>query len=401
MPRKGENIYKRKDGRWEGRYIKGRRPDGTTLYGSIYGKKYSDVRDRLMPLKIEYSNRKMMVQACFHGTVDVWLTFWLENIVRNKVKPATYASYRHKLEAYVLPWMGTMQLEKITQENMNELVETLQAQGFQITTIATVLRILHSAMACAVEKNYLLFNPCTGIRLALPPRGAVKALSRSDQHLLEQAAMTENGCASAVLGLYTGLRIGEISALKWSDIDFERNELVVQRTMQRLSNYDDSKEKSRIVIGPPKSNNSLRVIPLAPRLRAYLEQLHQQAQGEYVVNCRGSFAEPRVIAYRFSKLMAQAGLEPVNFHCLRHTFATRCLENNVDVATLSYLLGHSSIKMTLDTYTGSMPEQRRAAMMQIDRLLPGDKTAETVLQGDTRNLMELLKQIFYRTDLAG
>nr|OTO68766.1 hypothetical protein A5866_000964 [Enterococcus sp. 12C11_DIV0727] len=119
----------------------------------------------------------------------------------------------------------------------------------------------------------------------------------------------------------------------------------------------------------PKTKSSKRSIPLAKNLKNYLLDKRKIDTSEYVISCKGSYAEPRVISYRFKKSMKQAGIRSIHFHVLRHTFATRCVEQGIDIATLSKLLGHASIKLTLDTYTDSLWENRKAAVSVIDHKL--------------------------------
>lgn len=393
MARKGENIYKRKDGRWEGRYIKGRRPDGKTMYGSIYGKKYSDVKARLIPMKSAYAARKNTT-VYYYGTLWDWLVFWLEDIKPN-VKPATYASYRHKLQTYVLPELGNKQLDKLTQEDIQSLVKGMEQRGFADSSINTVYRILNNALHTAAERHYLFINPCNGVVVNKAKKKGVKSLTLSEQKALEKQALQEQSCSPVILGLYTGMRIGEISALRWEDIDFESGILSVRRTLQRISTFSPAGSRSEIVIGTPKSDNSFRIIPLSSHLLDYLKEWKEKASGDYVISCKNSFAEPRVISYRFKQTLNKAGISNVNFHSLRHTFATRALERGVDITTLSSLLGHASAKMTLDTYTDSMLEQRKAAMLIMDMLLSKESVEDAGLPvNDPNKLLMLIKQLF-------
>jgi len=399
MARKGENIYKRKDGRWEGRYIRGRRPDGTAVYGSVYGKKYGEVKDKLMPLKSAYATREQ-VKVSFIGTVWDWLFYWLEELEKPHIKQSTYASYRGKLENHVLPVLGDIKLSRLTEGSIQEWIDGLSAKGLAGSSVNVVFRIFNAAMQKAVYKHCLFVNPCTGVVLPDAGRPEINALTLTEQKELEKQALAGKGNEAVMIALYTGMRIGEISALTWEDIDFDNNLIYVRRTLQRITDYD--KSGTKIIIDLPKSDTSYRVIPFAGHLRALLWSWKTASNSGYVISCKGSFAEPRVISYRFRQAANKAGLANATFHSLRHTCATRCLERSVDIATLSRLLGHASVKMTLDTYADSTMEQRKTAMTVLDMLLPKDsrEVKETdAFASDKQNFVMLLTQLF-KLDLS-
>ncbi|WP_339099593.1 hypothetical protein IGL98_001467 [Enterococcus sp. DIV0840] len=191
----------------------------------------------------------------------------------------------------------------------------------------------------------------------------------SEQKKLEHVAFKEKGCSAIILALYSGLRIGEISGLKWSDVDFENNTICVSRTIFRVNSQTNEGNKTEVLIGNPKTYQSYRVVPLAENLKQYLLTKKAISCSNHVISCKNKMTEPRVIRYRFKKVVEEAGIRNIHFHSLRHTFATRCLENRVDISSLSKLLGHNSAKMTLDTYADSLFESRRKAMYKIDQLM--------------------------------
>ena len=371
MARKGENIYKRKDGRWEGRYIKGRKPNGQALYGSVYGKKYSEVKHRLIPLKSAYAAREH-VKVSFTGTVWDWLVFWLNDLEKPNIKPSTYASYRNKLKNHVLPALGDKRLDKLTGDNMQTWIDGLTAKGLSGNSIRTIYRIFNAAIQKAVLKHCLFVSPCQDVTLPGIESTGIHALTVTQQKELEKQAHKSKGGAAVILALYTGMRIGEISALRWNDIDFDNDMIHVHRTLQRIMDYESGSQKTKIIMDIPKSSTSNRVIPLGHYLKNYLLALKAVANGDYVVSCKGHHAEPRVISYRFRQTAKKAGLENVNFHALRHTYATRCIEFGIDIVTVSRLLGHASAKMTLDTYADSTMEHRISAMAVLDTLMESD-----------------------------
>lgn len=367
LSRKGENIYKRKDGRWEGRYMKARNEHGKIIYGYIYGKRYAHVKKKLAELKVQYSFSHNNLNL-YQGTVQEWLNYWLDGLMRKKIKLSTYSSYRLRIDKYINPFLGRKQLIQVKSREIEEFVNYLTNLNLSSATVHSIVTVLKSAMNKAFLESYILSNPCNNLSLSTVAMSEISALSLKDQEKIEQIALNEKACSAVILALYTGLRIGEISGLKWSDIDFEKDIIHIKRTLYRISNTVNNR-KTEIIMAEPKTKSSKRSIPLAKNLKNYLLDKRKIDTSEYVISCKGSYAEPRVISYRFKKSMKQAGIRSIHFHVLRHTFATRCVEQGIDIATLSKLLGHASIKLTLDTYTDSLWENRKAAVSVIDHKL--------------------------------
>lgn len=364
MSRKGENIYKRKDGRWEGRYVKARNEQGKIIYGYIYGKRYASVKEKLAKMKVQYSFTHKCINS-YEGTVQNWLNYWLDVLMRKKIKISTYSSYRLRIDKYIVPFLGAKKITQLKSQEVEEFVNYLTSLGLSPSTVHSIVTVLKSALNKACMENYILSNPCNNLSLSANTLNEISALSMKEQGKIEQVALKETECSAVILALYTGLRIGEISGLKWSDIDFEKDIIHVRRTVYRISSTEKSK-KTEVIMAEPKTKSSKRAIPLAKNLKNYLLDKKKVATSEYVICCKDSYAEPRVISYRFRKSIEQAKIRPIHFHVLRHTFATRCVERGIDIATLSKLLGHASIKLTLDTYTDSLWENRKAAVSVLD-----------------------------------
>lgn len=368
MSKKGENIYKRKDGRWEGRYIKKRTPDGKIRYGYVYGKKYTEVKERLIVLKAKYSGEQH-IQTIYYGDFSDWLLFWREKYLKKTVKQTTFSVYSGVINNYLLLYFNKKRLTKINATDIQEFIEYLENLHLSSGYIRNIFHILKNCLSEAEKQGYINQNPCERITLPKLTIKAVHALTINEQRKLEMVAFQSKSCSPIILALYSGMRIGEISGLKWSDIDFDKEIIHVQRTVYRISKSAGDKMKTQLVEGTPKTESSRRIIPLSQNLKKYLLNKKREMSCEYVVADKGKITEPRLINYRFKRLLCKAGLENVHFHSLRHTFATRCLENGADITSLSRLLGHTSVKMTLDTYTDSMLENRRAAISAVDFLL--------------------------------
>ncbi|WP_207695300.1 site-specific integrase [Enterococcus sp. DIV0212c] len=368
MSKKGENIYKRKDGRWEGRYVKNRNTDGKIQYGYVYGKKYAEVKERLVILKAKYAGKEN-VQNIYYGDFSDWVLLWREKYLKKMVKETTFSVYSGVINNYLLLYFNKKRLTKINVADVQEFIEYLEKLQLSSGYIRNIFHILKVCLREAEKKGYINQNPCIGSTLPKTKIKTVQALTMKEQRKLELVAFQTKTCSPIILALYSGMRIGEISGLKWSDIDFDQETIHVQRTVYRISKSTGDKTKTQLIEGSPKTESSRRIIPLSQNLKKYLLEKKKEINCEYVIADKGRVIEPRLINYRFKRLLCIAGLENIHFHALRHTFATRCLENGADITSLSRLLGHTSVKMTLDTYTDSMLENRRAAISAVDCLL--------------------------------
>ena len=370
MARRGENIYKRKDGRYEGRYVIGKTEKGRTKFGYIYGYQYSAVRKILLQKKAE-----MFTNTGYDGerglTVRDWINRWLTGEVQWRVKESTYQTYQRLLKHHVLPEIGFVMLDRLSTDDVRGMLSAMYDKGMAHSSAVCVLRLVSSALSDAVEEGLIRRNPCRKLRLKQPEQAEQRALSREEHQQLRNA-LTGQTNLPALLGLYTGMRLGEVCALKWRDVDWDRRTLSVRRTVQRLQarGHQDDENKTELLIGTPKSQRSQRVIPIPDFLMEALQELREQSTGEYVFGSEDRAAEPRTVQRRFSKVTEELGMEGVHFHTLRHTFATRLLELGVDIKTVSALLGHSSARTTLDLYAHSLIDQQWEAMKKLCAFQP-------------------------------
>lgn len=369
MARRGENVHHRKDGRWEGRYIKGRKPDRTPIYGFVYARKYSECKEKLTHAKLMYINEGEAIKTCGSGTVADFLTYWLYSIEQPLVKSSTFSNYAGILNKWLLPLLGMIKLHRLGIEEVQRFVNMLSEQNLAAGTVRNIFRILFSAMKKAKDYGYIYRNPCEGIRLPEIERKEARLLTLQEQKKLEQTARTDLNGFAVLLAMYTGLRVGELCALRWKDVDLDMATLRVSQTRQRVQCFDANAEtKTVLITGSAKSNKSSRIIPLPACITKRFVEYGKLSNGEYIFAYHGQPLEPRVMQYRFKALLKKADIADINFHALRHTFATRCMEMNFDIKTLSDILGHASAKMTLDKYGHSQLEHKRSAMQSLDNL---------------------------------
>ncbi len=354
MSRKGENIYHRKDGRWEGRYLE--QGEDACRRRSVYGHTYQEAREKLQRARQQPPRRGTPGQTPFGLLADCWLAE-----KRRWVKASTYCRYRTVVEAHLKPALGALPLAAIGQSQLRRLVEQL-SETLAGGTVHNVLSVLKMIFRSLAEQG-----------VALPPvpspapRGAKKAVrvlsageyERLARHLLQRAGAPGAGI---LLALECGLRIGEVCALRWRDLDLEEAVLTVCGTLQRLPTPAGG--GTTITVTGPKSASSLRRIPLRQELAALCRPLAGPADAFFLTGT-GKPMEPQNLRYHLQRACAACGLTGVHFHTLRHTFATRCVEAGCEIKVLSEMLGHASTRITLDRYVHPSFASKRA---NLDRL---------------------------------
>ncbi len=353
MPRKGENIYKRKDGRYEGRYIKGYSPDGKTEFGYVYSRSYREVKEKLIKLKAG-KDKKIAIRSSNLRLSD-WFDIWYENQTHIKRSTLTvYASYANK---HIKPKLGKIALKKLDRSIIQKFIDGLSNE-LAAKTVRAIFSMLKLCLKAANEDG-LMERVTDNIRLPKAVVKEVRVLSKQEQTQLEQAIESRDleNDIGILICLYTGIRIGEMCALTWNDIDFERSMLTINKTMYRVKSKTKQK-KTEVITSAPKSAYSEREIPIASFLCERFFKIKKESG--YVINRNGKYIEPAAYNRYFGKLLKDVGLPHIKYHSLRHTFAVRAMELGVDIRTLSELLGHSSVSTTLNYYGHSLPEHKRS-----------------------------------------
>lgn len=371
MPRRGENIYKRKDGRWEARYIKGKDLYGKTKYGYLYAKSYIDVREKLnsvcsKPIVDIYSgNGKTVGQIA-----DIWL-----DEIKTQLKPSSYVKYRNIINNHILPSIGNYKIQfldtslvrKFADEKLN--CGNLKGGNLSPKTVKDILSVLRLLVNYASNNNI----PCNVNFGAINIKSndtKVEVLSTSQReklssHLISNINHTNLGI---LMCLYTGMRIGEICALKFEDISSIDKVVHIRKTMQRIQNFSNDENKTNVIITPPKSKSSVRDIPLPDFITDIIKMNFNCSEKAYLLSGNTNFVEPRTLENRFKTVIKNCGIENVNFHILRHTFATHSIEVGFETKSLSEILGHSSVNITLNRYVHSSMELKRANMAKLNYL---------------------------------
>ncbi len=377
MPRKGENIYKRKDGRWEGRFIK-EHINGKAKYGYVFARSYKEVKEKLNVAKgtisnniNDYTDSKSIVAPLFSKIVKEWL-----NIKSIQLKRSSFVKYENIINKYLLPQFGEKNIKGIIREDIQSFILELlehggrNNNGLAPKTINCIICVMKNIFDYAViNKGYTLisFEGLYVKQIQKPMR--IFSVVEQDiltKFLLEHQDYTSLGI---LISLYTGIRIGELCALKWEDISYEDKCIYIHNTMQRLQTKDNTNKKTEIIISSPKSICSIRTVPIPDELFR-LMQVKKRNPSSYILTGKiNIYVEPRTIQNRFKSIVKKCEIADANFHSLRHTFATRCIELGFDIKSLSEILGHASVNITLNKYVHPSMDLKMKNMNMLSEFL--------------------------------
>lgn len=370
MARHGENIRKRADGRWEGRYKVFDEARGKYTYRSLYGRDYGEVKEKLFAAKLgtafggtnsspkaagaggQKSAGGDPCAALFSQAAGSWLSE-----LSGKRKYSTYIKYDAIYRTHLADVIGSCQLCGSAEQALREkILDHLSTPGLSVSLQKSILCVANQIIAFA-NSNY---QAELSLLERLPAEGKKKAAEtffREEQAMLLHCIYKrmDKFRAAVLLCLYTGLRLGELCALRWTDIDLDGRALTVNRTVQRIA-IPGHTTKTALMETDPKSQNSKRTIPVPPELLEILCGFKKEQP--YVFGGQKPL-EPRTMQYRFKEMLKEAGVSSRTFHTLRHTFATNCVENSMDIKALSELLGHSDVKITLNRYVHPTMDSKR------------------------------------------
>ena len=361
MARRGENIYNRKDGRYEGRYIKAYSIDGKAKNGYVYGKTYSEVKEKLNECKVKCKNNNSVTSS--NITVSQWFETWLA--AQGQLKDTTKMIYSSYAKNHINPAIGDIKLKALNRDILQGFVDK-KAVELSPKTTKLIFSALKLALKAANEKN-LLADIYSNIKLPKTKGNQVKVLSPQEQKRLEQTVCTSNkpNDIGVLICLYTGIRIGELCGLKWENVNLNKGIITISQTIHRVS-CKGEKGKTKVDFSTPKSLSSAREIPIPKFLVKKLSAL-KKLDG-FVINRNGKYIEPRTYSRRFKKQLALSGIDDITFPALRHTISPRALELGVDIKTLSEILGHASATTTLNLYAHSLTEHKKKEMERLGKI---------------------------------
>lgn len=378
MDRHGENIFKRRDGRWEARVAE-YRENGQKAYRSLYGGSYTMVKAK----KEKYfaQMRGSRSHATRKTTVFSWLAErWLAS-VKSTVKESTYTRYHRTVYSYLMPQFGKYAVTKLDSGVVDRFKDKLltvggkRGDGLAEKTVIDILSVLKLILTYAADEEY----PAMNASLVRNPRRKRRDVQTFPPDMLERMEdvllnSDDNISLGILLTLHTGLRNGELCGLRWEDIDFNSKTVHICRTVERIADLNPlTPQKTKVIVSEPKTDSSRREIPLPQVLCQYLKA-RRGAPETYILTGTDKPSEPHTLYVRYERFLQRHGFKNYTFHALRHTFATRGIEAGVDVKSLSELLGHSDVTTTLRCYVHPSAEQKRRQMETLfDARIRGQK----------------------------
>lgn len=361
MSKRGENIYKRKDGRWEGRIKRQGECGGRGGYKSIYGKTYKEIKQKMEEYR-KNPPKKSRGKLLMGDISERWLD---EN--KSVWKPTTYGAYSQIVNKYIRPALGKLDIASIDARMLDEFSKGLGgneegrlSNNYRFYICALTIRILRYAgkrYDCEIQIPDLPVAKNKKNKI-IPPSDVV--LSVLENYVMKNRR--EDTCLGIAIALYTGIRIGELCALSWEDINLEERMIYIKRNIQRTKDDICPENKTKVIVLTPKTADSERMIPIPPTLYEMLSEQGKGKAGAVIAGVRGPWIDTRTLQYRFKKILEECGIEYFNFHMLRHAFATRCVAMGFDIKSLSEILGHSSIQMTMSLYVHPSIQQKKQLM---------------------------------------
>jgi len=359
VPKKGENIYKRKDGRYEARYVKERDIDNKIIkYGYVYGKTYTEVK-----LKKNKAIEKIQDMIRIENSVGVKRFYdsikkWLDTKI--EIKDTTYYNYLSIIESKIKPFFKNIRLRDIKDIHIINFVKKLQNDGLSNKRIKDILLVL---------KQFFKYNRMD-IKITYPKvkKKTIQTFQDDEIKIMEKLLLNSTNIKDfgVVFVLFSGLRIGELCALQWKDINLDKQVMKISKTLVRIKNDANGRQKTKVVIDTPKTDTSIRDVPIHSVLVPYLEKFKKNQNEDYFVLTESkNFISTNKYYNYYINLLDRLKIKRYTFHTLRHTFATRALINGIDIKTLSEILGHSSVKITLDRYVHIKADEK---LVQINKL---------------------------------
>lgn len=309
-------------------------------------------------------------------TTQNLLTEWLESYQKEHIKARTYSRYQGLITMHIVPTLGERNISELGRREIQEFLTQQKKDGnmrngekLSATSTNMMLSVLNLAFEYACDMEYIEENPCVRVRRTKAETKKIEAFTVEEQRAIESeiARSDDKRLHGILLCLYTGLRIGELLGLTWSDVDFDRGVIKITKTVYREKNESGAWQ---LCVDTPKTKASDRVIPLPEYITNMLRMDCESAITPYVVeNKKGERMSIRSYQYIFEKLTERAGVRKLNFHALRHTFATRAIECGMDIKTVADIMGHQNASITLNRYAHCMLDHKIEMMQKLPRVL--------------------------------
>ncbi len=365
MSRKGESIFLRKDGRYEGRFIKGYDKHQKAEYGYVYASNYSDCKRKKNWALINLKNSPKKTKRKSKETLGYLVNDWLQS-KKGLIKESSFGRYYCLIETHIIPDIGKIKKHMITSDLINDYLTTKLKKGrldgtggLSNNTVYDIALILKQTF----KRNNLDISTIT-----IPKDiGKGKNLYSNETELIKGNISNLNKAEGLgiLLSLFLGLREGEICGLKWNDIDIPNRLLHINQIISRVRCFDE-KKKTKLIITTPKTDSSIRTLPIPDKLMDVLSDMKSKSISDsYVLTNTSKFMDPRTYYNHYKIFIKSIGLSNHTYHDLRHTFASNCIELGMDPKTLMELLGHANITTTLSIYVHSSMNNKRNYINQL------------------------------------
>lgn len=309
-------------------------------------------------------------------TTQKLLTEWLEIYQKEHIKARTYSRYQGLISMHIIPTLGEKNIAELTRREVQEFLAQQKKVGnirtgekLSATSTNMMLSVLNLAFEYACDMEYIEENPCIRVRRTKAESKKIEAFTVEEQRAIETEILCSDDrrLHGILLCMYSGLRIGELLGLTWNDVDFSKGIIKITKTVYREK---DESGNWQMCVDSPKTKASDRVIPLPEYIVDMLHHDYETAQTPYIVeNKKGERMSIRSYQYMFEKLTERAGARKLNFHALRHTFATRAIECGMDIKTVADIMGHQNASITLNRYAHCMLDHKIEMMHKLPRIL--------------------------------
>ncbi|MBO4988773.1 MAG: site-specific integrase [Clostridia bacterium] len=302
-----------------------------------------------------------------------WLKEWLENYVRPTTKMRTYTRYEEIVKQRLCPEFGEMELSQLTVDRIQRFIAELltcgnqkNGKGLAPNSVVSIINVLQGSLKTAYMLGYVSEYHVDKVKRPKMKEKEVSCFSKREQKLIEEEVLRrkKDKLLGILLCLYTGLRIGELLALEWSDVDLQRGVIHVAKSCH---DGKDENGKYKKIVEVPKTSSSVRYIPIPKQIMPMIRDMKKRSRSSFVVANGEKEVSVRSYQSSFAAILNKINIPHKGFHSLRHTFATRALECGMDVKTLSELLGHESATVTLKRYAHSLMDHKRIMMNKLGR----------------------------------
>lgn len=372
------SITQRKDGLWTARIMVGYLPNGRPHIKALYGHSQAEVKRKLKALKDELAKNDYNVVK--RESVQNYMTRWLQDNKKNILKPTSYDRLEQTLNFQVFPEIGEIQIATIKAADVQHMVNTLAEKGLSYSTIKKAYDAVNDCFSTGVIQRSVNFNPALGVTLprrdSFGQKQEIRFYHDDEVEKICAASIKRYGNgkriyrlgSTIILDINTGMRLAELTALRWENVDFEKKEITIDSTIVMAKDRSGGEQKFvPLMQESTKSKAGMRHIPLNDSALEALRDLHDiTGDTPFVCASKNGTAElPRFIDRTFRNILKTAGFPEdriFGIHSLRHTFATRLLRSGADIKTVSTILGHSDITVTYNTYIHVIEEEQRKAV---------------------------------------